>query len=124
MRRNFPFNVLAAAQTVIRTQTIELRRFSGRTANAAGNLVSTYDDPVTIECSVQPVNRRLYEKMGLDFSKTYISILATAEIEDVGRDRSGDQIVIDGQLYESVGDTEWQRSAGWNRIVAVRVGTA
>lgn len=123
MRRNFPFNVLTAAQRVIRKQTIELRRFSGRDLNAAGKWVSTYETPVTVECNVQPVSRSLYQQMGLDFEKTYISILATPDIEDVGRDRSGDQIVIDSDLYESVGETDWQRSAGWNRIVAVRVGT-
>ncbi|AWB00246.1 phage collar protein [Vibrio harveyi] len=124
MSTNFPFNVLAAAQTVIRTQEIEVRRFSGRKANAAGLLESMYEQPVTINCSVQPVKRTAYKKMGLDFNKTYVSILAVEDIKDLARDRSGDQVVIQGSLFETVGESDWTMPAGWNRILAVKVGKA
>lgn len=119
--RNFSFNVLGAAQSVIGKQTITLYRFAGRVINAAGLYESGYEDPVTVECSVQPVSRSMYEKMGLNFEKSYISILAIADIKDVGRDRSGDQIVFNGNKYEAVGETDWQAPAGWNRIVCVKV---
>ena len=124
MRNNFPFNVLRTSQTVIRTQTFIVRRFTGRTRNAIGNYVAEYADPVTVEGSVQPISRNLYKKMGLDFEKSYISILAVEEITDLARDRSGDQIIIDGQLFETIGQTDWQRSADWQRVVCVRVGVA
>ena len=119
--RNFSFNVLGAAQSVIGKQTITLYRFSGRVINAAGLYESGYEDPVQVECSVQPVSRSMYEKMGLNFEKSYISILAIADIKDVGRDRSGDQIVFNGNKYEAIGKTPWNAPAGWNRIVCVKV---
>lgn len=124
MSTNFPFNLLSAAQSVIRTQDVDLYRFSGRTSNAAGKLISTYEPVVSIKASVQPVSRSMYQKMGLDFEKTYITVLAVDDINDLGRDRSGDQIVFDGNKYEVVGQTEWKTSAGWNRVVCVKVASA
>lgn len=103
---NFPFNVLASAQTVIRRQAFIYRQYTGRTANAAGILESTYAADQEFEGSVQPVSRSLYAKMGLDFEKSYISILDTENIFDLSRDRSGDQIIFpttNGQLYEAIG---------------------
>lgn len=123
MATNFHFNVLSTAQRVIRTQDFVLRRYNGRVKMPNGVYVSNYDDDVTLNGSIQPIARSRYEKMGLDFEKDYISILATTDIMDLMRDRSGDQIVIDGRLFETIGESDWTRSAGWNRIMCVRVGT-
>ncbi len=124
MATNFAFNVLATAQTVIRKQSFILRRFTGRTKMPNGVYVSAYGPDVPLTGSIQPISRSAYEKMGLDFEKSYIKILGVDEVEDLARDRSGDVVVVDGQLYEPTGKTDWIRSAGWNRLIWVRVGAA
>ncbi len=121
MTTNFPFNVLGAAQTVIRKQPFIYRRHTGRAANSAGLYIDTYAADENRTASVQPVSRSLYEKMGLDFEKSYISILDTESIFDIGRDASGDRIVFNGQVYKVNGKTDWETSAGWNRVVCVRI---
>ncbi len=123
MTTNFSFNVLRSVQTVIRAQTIIVRRFLSRATNDSGDWITAYSPDVTINVNVQPVTKSLYSKMGLDFEKDYVSILSVDNIDDLARDRSGDQVVIDSRLYETVGETDWQRSAGWNRIVCVYVGS-
>ena len=124
MATNFAFNVLATAQTVIRTQEFILRRFTGRTKMPNGVYVSAYGPDVPLTGSIQPINLNVYESMGLDFQKSYIKILGVVEIDDLARDRSGDVVVVDGQLYEPVGKTDWINSAGWNRLIWVSVGAA
>ena len=121
MTTNFNFNVLATAQTQIRKQTIIYRQHTGRSANTAGLFVDTYAPDVTRRAGVQPVSRALYEKMGLDFEKSYISILDTESIFDTSRDTSGDRIVFNGQVYKVNGKSDWETSAGWNRVVCVRI---
>lgn len=121
MTTNFNFNVLATAQTRIRKQPFIYRQHVGRAANAAGLLVDTYAPDADRTASVQPVSRSLYQKMGLDFEKSYISILDTESIFDTSRDVSGDRIVFAGQVYKVNGKTNWETSAGWNRVVCVRI---
>ena len=123
MRTNFGFNVLATAQTVIRKQIVSYIQYAGRTKNAIGNYVSSYEVAVDMEVSVQPVSRSLYQKMGLDFEKNYVSILSTSNIDSLARDESPDLIVIDNESFETVGKTDWDRSAGWVRVVCVSVNT-
>ncbi len=124
MATNFGFNLLASVQTVIRQQSFTLRRYVGRTLQANGVYVDTYAADVPLKGSIQPINRNEYEKMGLDFTKSYIKILAVDNIDDLSRDRSGDRVVVDGSLYETVGKTDWIGSANWNRLIWVRVGAA
>ena len=122
MATNLPFNLLSAAQSAIGVQDIIVKRFLSRSANESGDLVSTYENPIEVSVSVQPVTRSMYSKMGLDFEKTYISILSTEDVMDLSRDRSGDVVEFGGNIYETTGKTDWSKSAGWVRVICVKVG--
>jgi hypothetical protein len=119
--KNFPINLLATAQTVIGKQAYKLRKYLSRERNAAGYYVSTFDVPVDMLGSVQPVKATQYESMGLDFKKAYIKIYDVKLIESLSRDTNADQIIYDGYIWHVAEDTSWFLSGGWNYVMCVRL---
>ena len=114
-------NLLNSALSVIGKQTFQYRRFSGRSTNAIGLDVSTYDPPVTLQGSVQPVPRTLYQANGLDFQCNYINVYVSRAILDIARDVAGDQIIFQGNTYQCVSRTPWAGIDGWDAVLAVQV---
>ena len=119
--KNFPLNVLSAAQTVIGKQSYQIKRYTSRTRNAAGYWESIYSDPEDMAGSVQPVRATQYAAMGLDFKKAYIKIYDTNIINSLSRNTNADQIIYDGYLWSVAEDTPWFLSGGWNYVMCVRL---
>lgn len=122
--RNFGFNLLATAQTVIGKQNYQVLRWLSRDVNEIGLEVDVYDTPIIRTGSVQPVSRSAYTNKGLDFSKLYIQILDTELIDVLSRTENADQIIFDGAKYKALPDLDWSVQGGWNAVICVRVGDA
>jgi hypothetical protein len=114
-------NILALAQRLIPPQPVSWERMTGRADNAAGYTVSTYAPAVPITGNVQPVPTRLYQALGLNFAREYVTLYTPAGVVTVGRDESGDRITYDGKQYVCESSTDWREQDGWSAIVAVRV---
>lgn len=114
-------NLLKRAFKLIAQQTFDYYSFVSRTPNAIGYLNATYADPVTLKGSVQPVPRRLYEAMGLDFQKDYVTLYIPKDAIDVARNVSGDYFVYGAQKFQCESKTNWFRQDGWDAILAVMV---
>ena len=119
--RNFPINLLAATQTVIGKQAYQLKKYVGRTRNAAGFYVSEFSDPIDMAGSVQPIRATQYKAMGLDFKKAYIKIYDVNLINAMNRDKNADQVIYDGYIWHVAEDTAWFLSGGWNYVMCVRI---
>lgn len=119
--RNFPINLLATTQTVIGKQDYLLRKYKGRTRNAAGYYVSEFGFPCEMAGSVQPIKATQYKNMGLDFKKAYIKIYDVNLISALSRDTNADQVIYDGYLWQVAEDTPWFLSGGWNYVMCVRL---
>lgn len=116
-------NLLNQALRIIRPTTVDYYQFLGRTNNSVGLLVSNYAPAESVTASVQAVKRAQYQYMGLDYNKRYIMIWATTDLQDLFRDRSGDQIGYNGQRWELMNEEDWTDIDNWNGVLAVQVST-
>ena len=114
-------NLLSLASRVIRLETLGHRAFVSREVNAAGDLVSTFADSVDIQGSLQPVNRALYEKLGLQLSKKYATLYTSAVVLPTDRDREGDLITFAGQTWQCESDQSWTAVDGFTKMLCVGV---
>lgn len=117
-------NLLNLALSVIDSQTLEYHAFAGRQTNAAGYDVAEYAEPVPVVGSFQPVPRTQYANLGLDYQKTYWNFYVSADLLDVSRDVSGDQLVFDGLRYQCESITPWRSIDGWNAVLCSEIGSA
>lgn len=113
-------NLLKIASSIIPQQTFVYYKFNKAQANDIGVVEDTYDDGVILEGSVQAISQDMYQKLGLDFSKKYISIHTSADIRNVDSSQpSPDKVVWNGKEYLIVKVSNWYQQDGWVKVVAV-----
>lgn len=114
-------NLLAMAMGPIGAQTLQHEAFEGRTVNSIGNFISTFAAPVDITGSMQPVNRKLYQQLGLNLSKDYATLYTQADVHVTDRDREGDRVSFGGKVWQAESDMDWRLVDGWRKILCVRI---
>ena len=78
--------------------------------------------PVTIQGSVQPVPRSMYEANGLDFQKDYFSVYTTAPLSDLRRDKAPDMLDWNGRRFNVESKTDWAKQDGWKGALCCDIG--
>jgi hypothetical protein len=114
-------NLLGMALSVIQPQTIGHHAWAGRTIDDAGEYVTTYADPVDIEGSMQAVNKKLYQTLGLNLAKNYAQLYTSANVRPTSRDRSGDMLEYAGRWWLAESDMNWSAQDGWRKLLCVEV---
>lgn len=119
-------NLLNFAFALIATETVQYYRETGRNRQPNGVFVSTYAAAQQIDdCSVQAVNKRNYQAIGLDFAKNYVTLyIPSLAFTVIARGKSGDVFEWNGRRYQLVGGVDWMGEDGWGSAVACDIGPA
>lgn len=113
-------NLLNQALKVIPNQTFTYYKFKKVEVNDIGIKTNSYEQPVTMQGSVQAVSQDMYEKLGLDWSKKYISVHASIDIRNMDNEQPvPDKIEWNGKVYLVTKQTNWYTQDGWNKVIAV-----
>lgn len=115
-------NLLSEAFAVIDTVEVIYRKYKDRALNELGFWVTSYEEDVYAEASVQATNRDTYQRFGLDMQKNYMTIYLSLDAVDLSRDVSGDQFILpDGILYQLESSVPWYDYDGWVSLTVVEV---
>lgn len=125
-------NIMLKALRMIGSTTIQYRKFTGNSTDEIGQRVTTYSDwSAPFEGSVQPgiissfggknVGEKDYAEMGLDFSRSYVTVWADVQIENISDKESPDQIKVYGKIYNVIQCADWIEYNGWKRMYCVEV---
>lgn len=115
-------NLLRMASSLIKLDTIQLLKLNSNAVNDIGIKVPVYDAPINIRASVQPVPRSLFQNLGLDWKKKYVTLYTeNADMIGVERDGAGDHILFNGNEYQVESETEWRPIDGWAAFLCVEV---
>lgn len=117
-------NLLNMALGLIGPQSVQWLRFQGITQNAAGFDVPTWQAPVEVLGSFQPVQASLLQQLGLDWTKNYATFFASYDVTDVDRDKTGDRLIYAGRTYQVESKNPWFAQDGWENVLAVEVTNA
>ena len=114
-------NILSQALTALRCSIIQYFAANGRTTNDVGQWLTTYNQPLTVYGSFQPVPKRLYEQYGLDFAKSYYIFYSLERVIDIKRDVSNDQILYEGERFQCESNTGWFRADSWDAVLCCKL---
>lgn len=114
-------NTLNQALSVLASQTFLYYRFLSRVISASGKFQGTYQAAVAVSGMIQPVPRNLYEQLGLDFSKNYITAFVSYDMVGPERDGMADFIKWNGSWWQIESPTDWLAIDGWKSYMCVRV---
>lgn len=115
-------NLFLSAIKLIKPTTIDYMKYKGRTINSARQWAPEYELPVTIQASIQNVNRKAYTQLGLDFQKNYIKIYVASNLIGLERDASSDRFRYNGREYQMDSGNNWYMQDGWSSCIAVELG--
>ena len=115
-------NILNQALTVIARQQVVYYKMTGRTLNSVGQTITSYALGRSLRGSFQPVPRSVYPIYGLDLQKDYYTFYVSANVLDVGRDISGDQIAFNDDRFQIESANDWFAIDGWKGVLCVRIG--
>lgn len=88
--------------------------------NGLGIMVPTYGPWYGIRGNVQYVPRKMYQDLGLEFTKVYINAWASVEINDNAMKDQPDQLFWRGYLWNVTSNSEWNLANGWVNVTAVK----
>lgn len=114
-------NIFSMAASIISMQQVLYYRFLSRVTNSIGLDESDYDSPVIVSGSLQPIPRSRYEQLGLDFNRNYMTFYASKNIQDLGRDVSGDKLIYNGKVFDCLSSNDWFGIDGWLAITIIEV---
>lgn len=117
-------NLLGLARKVIGFQRATLYRWSSLTEGADGANTPTYQPPQPITASIQAVPRMMYESLGLDLQRNYITVYTNVPLHDNDRDQCGDLIDYGGRRYLVESNTDWLNQDGWAGSICCDQGPA
>lgn len=117
-------NLLNLAFGLIGQQPVQWAAFQGVITNAAGVKVPTWAAAVTVGGSFQPVPKDLIQRLGLDWTKSYVNFYASKDFTDVERDKTGDRLTYAGKTYQVLSNTDWFAQDGWKGVMCVEVTNA
>jgi len=113
-------NLKAMSAQIVPQQIVSYSAFVSRSENDLGKDVAVFADSVEVTANVQPVQRSVYEQLGLNLQKEYVTIFTTYNMGDVARDRTGDKFVFQERTYQIESKMDWT-SRGWDSALAVRI---
>lgn len=114
-------NILSMALSAIPAQTPQLRIFVTRTENTAGDTIATFAAAIDIQGSMQPVDKKLYQQLGLNLAKNYSILFVTGNIQPTARDRDGDIILFGGSTWQCESDRNWSTVGEYRKILCVEI---
>ena len=123
-------NILKSALSIIGSHTVKVRIATGVSVNDAGVPTVTYSEPIVVSGSVQPgivssfggknISERDYKDMGLDWTRSYITVW----IPDVGFSvihdkKSADTVEFNRRIFNVIQCADWELQNGWKRCYCV-----
>lgn len=114
-------NILSMALRAIQPQPLTHLAFVSRSENTAGDTVAVYAAAVAITGSMQAVDKKLYQELGLNLAKSYMYLYTTATVRPTARDREGDKVTYGGSTWLCESDTNWAVADGWRKLLVVEV---
>lgn len=115
-------NTLRQALSIQGNQAFDYYQANGRGVNASGDFVSAFLPPVQLRGSVQAVQRSLYEQLGLDLQKNYVTLYVTKYLQDLSRGTQGDQFSWNGRIWQLESNVDWAVQDGWIGVLCCDQG--
>lgn len=119
------FNVLTPAMAATSilgcNKTFTFYKYESAVIDEMGRDVPSYADPVTYTGSIQPVQNKMYEQLGLDLNKNYKTVFCSQLIKSIAENVQPDRIIYDGKTYEVVENKNWYETNGYSKILMVEI---
>lgn len=102
-------------------QQFEFYQFQGSTLDDLGRDIPQYSDPMNLKGSIQAVPNKMYEQLGLDLEKNYITVFCPQLIQSLAQNSQPDKIIWNNRTFEAVETKDWTNLNGYTKALFVEI---
>lgn len=102
-------------------QQFEFYQFQGSTLDDLGRDIPQYSDPINLKGSIQAVPNKMYEQLGLDLDKNYITVFCPQLIQSLAQNTQPDRIIWNNRTFEAIETKDWTNLNGYTKALFVEI---
>lgn len=102
-------------------QQFEFYQFQGSTLDDLGRDIPQYSDPINLKGSIQAVPNKMYEQLGLDLDKNYITVFCPQLIQSLAQNNQPDRIIWNNRTFEAIETKDWTNLNGYTKALFVEI---
>lgn len=102
-------------------QQFEFYQFQGSTLDDLGRDIPQYLDPINLKGSIQAVPNKMYEQLGLDLDKNYITVFCPQLIQSLAQNSQPDRIIWNNRTFEAIETKDWTNLNGYTKALFVEI---
>ncbi|MBO5810418.1 MAG: hypothetical protein J6R32_06280 [Bacteroidales bacterium] len=114
-------NLLKLAMSVIPPRSIQYYAYKNSTVNAYGELICTYELPITLKAVVIEENMNVYQEHGLSPQKMHKTIYVNHRIQDTANQNAADMFYFDNEYWRVISTVDWTIYNGWSSCIVSKV---
>lgn len=102
-------------------QQFEFYQFQGSTLDDLGRDIPQYSDPINLKGSIQAVPNKMYEQLGLDLEKNYITVFCPQLIQSLAQNSQPDKIIWNNRTFEAIETKDWTNLNGYTKALFAEI---
>lgn len=102
-------------------QQFEFYQFQGSTLDDLGRDIPQYSNPINLKGSIQAVPNKMYEQLGLDLEKNYITVFCPQLIQSLAQNSQPDRIIWNNRTFEAVETKDWTNLNGYTKALFAEI---
>lgn len=102
-------------------QQFEFYQFQGSTLDDLGRDIPQYSNPINLKGSIQAVPNKMYEQLGLDLEKNYITVFCPQLIQSLAQNSQPDKIIWNNRTFEAIETKDWTNLNGYTKALFVEI---
>lgn len=110
-------NLLKLAMSVIPPRDVQFIAYKSSTINAYGEVVCTYESPITLKAVVIEDNNSVYEQFGLSPQKQHRTVYVNIQVKATADQTATDMFFFDGHYWRVITTTDWSVYNGWSSCI-------
>ena len=114
-------NLLKLAMSVIPPRDVVYYAYKSSEINAQGEVICTYEAPITLKAVVIEENMNVYQEHGLSPQKMHRTVYVNHKVNDTSNQKAADKFYFDGEYWRVISTLDWSIYNGWSSCIVSKI---
>lgn len=107
--------------SVIPPRDVLYYAYKSSIVNAYGELICTYESPITLKAVVIEENMNVYQEHGLSPQRMHRTVYVNHKINDTSNQKAADKFYFDNEYWRVISTLDWSIYNGWSSCIVSKI---
>ena len=114
-------NLLKLAMSVIPPRDVQYIAYKSNIINAQGEVICTYETPITLKAVVIEEDMNVYQEHGLSPQRMHKTVYVNHKVNDTSNQNASDIFFFDGEYWRVISTRDWTIYNGWSSCIVTKI---